>query len=189
MRHMTVERSDKMAGVSWLVGKVEVDEEFRVARRLRRLGLKVMCPAYLVTVRPAKRRSARKRPKPAYPGYLFICCGVGMDLEQVILDVPGFYYIVSFDNEYSECSDSVLRRAVSYIRELEGRGVLAPSTPAALVQLLLLGAFVKVSGGPAGGRYGTIEDMKDNRVLLTGEDFPKPAWISADRVILQNTGS
>lgn len=183
-------RGGKVTGMAerkWFIGKVDAGAEFTVAKRLRRLSVRVKCPAYTVTKRRAGQRRPRKVPLVFYKGYLFLDRASVMDLERVCIGTKGFQCIVSLDGtNYSSCDDTALREAVLYARSLDYAGMLAPSTPEALTHQMLMGAFVKVSGGAAGGRYGTIEELKDGRAKLDGADFPKATWVPVHRLVLQN---
>jgi len=173
--------------LTWYAGACDTGDELKVAERLRKEGLTVVCPSHRALSRPGKKRKPVETTQlvAAYPGYVFLNRGSVVDLERVCFRTKGFHYILSFSQRYSQCSDSDLQRAMEYVKFLEERGVFCSSTPDRLARKMLEGCTVKVFGGPFGGRTGIVETVKGTMATLIGYDFPKRTRMQTDRLIVE----
>lgn len=166
---------------AWLVGCVSPGDEFAVARRMRKSGVRVRVPAGIVAVRVRGERKRKRRAKALYSGYVFFDRSSVADLDDICMRVKGFWYVVAFGEDYAECDDAALLKAIKYARELSRREAPRESPT------VRLGAVVKVWGGAFGGYMGAVEAVKGGSALLSGYDFRIPSWMPIDQLIVQQT--
>lgn len=177
----------RLSSNAWLVGCVAPGDEIRVARRLRKSGVRVRVPCGLVLVRLKGERVRKPRARAFYRGYVFIDRSSVADLEEICLRTEGFWYVVSFGEDYAEIADAALLKAIRYARELSERDD-PKQAPA-----VRLGAIVKVWGGAFGafgafaGYVGEVEALKNDMAKLGRYDFKIPTWVPVDRLVVQQT--
>ena len=139
-----------MSGKQWFAVRCKPRREAEARAEFERQGFEVWLPMELRLVRHARRME--KRPRPFFPGYLFLRLGPEERRWTTIRSTRGAIEAVHFGAHYPPAPDEVVARLramedeAGFIR-MDGQDVSVPFKP---------GARVRVQGGAMAGLEGVL---------------------------------